>query len=80
MPHRILIKALKRTEFLAYILAGLSFAVLFLEPIISYYTSYAWVENLTAIANVLVLGLAIISRVLDTKEAGKKIIYADLVM
>ncbi len=80
MPHRILINALKRTEFLAYILAGWSFAVLFLEPIISYYTSYAWVENLTAIANILVLGLAIISRLMDHNEAGKKIIYADLVM
>lgn len=80
MPHRILINALKRTEFLAYILAGWSFAVLFLEPIISYYTSYAWVENLTAIANILVLGLAIISRLMDHQEAGKKIIYADLVM
>ncbi|HOH47429.1 MAG TPA: potassium transporter TrkG, partial [Candidatus Cloacimonadota bacterium] len=80
MPHRILIKALKRTEFVAYLLAGWSFAVLFMEPIISYYTSYTLIENLTAIANVLVLGLAIISRLLDHKEAGKKIIYADLVM
>jgi len=74
-------KTIKIIELLAYILAAWSFIVLFLEPIIIYYLNYRLIENLTALANILILILTILSRLTmgKTKE-HKNIIISDLIM
>jgi trk system potassium uptake protein TrkH len=63
---------LRHVEFFAYLLAVWSFIVLFLEPIIGYYMNYKAVETYTALANILLLMLTILNRVL-TGEHKKKI-------
>ncbi|MDY0152793.1 MAG: potassium transporter TrkG, partial [Candidatus Cloacimonas sp.] len=72
---------LRHIEVIAYLLAGWSFLVLFLETIISYYFYYHTIEMVTALANILLLSLTILNRVLlgDLKK-GSKIIIFDLVM
>ncbi|HNX37543.1 MAG TPA: TrkH family potassium uptake protein [Candidatus Cloacimonadota bacterium] len=81
MSRTIHAKALKMIEFFAYILAGWSFAVLFLEPIFSYYTNVRIVENLTALANILLLVLTILSRLMQPSlEGQKKIMIFDVVI
>ena len=46
-------KTLRQVEIAAYLLAIWSFLVLFLEPIIGFYTNYARVEFFTALANLV---------------------------
>ncbi|HNQ43321.1 MAG TPA: TrkH family potassium uptake protein, partial [Candidatus Cloacimonadota bacterium] len=73
---------LKHIEGVAYFLALWSFLVLFLEPIISYMTNnYHMVELVTALANILVLSLAILNRVFlgELKERRNQVLL-DLAM
>ncbi|MBW6514176.1 MAG: TrkH family potassium uptake protein [Candidatus Syntrophosphaera sp.] len=72
---------LSHIEIVAYLLAFWSFFVLFLEPLIGYYTDYARVENYTAVANLVLLLLTILNRVLFGEAIGKqKIILLDMIM
>ena len=81
MSKTIYTKAIKTLEFFAYILAFWSFGVLFLEPIIAYYMNTTLVENLTALANILLLILTIIGRLLQRDlTRQKKIIIFDVVI
>ncbi len=81
MSKTIYTKAIKTLEFFAYILAFWSFGVLFLEPIIAYYMNTTLVENLTALANILLLILTIIGRLLQhDMMRQKKIILFDVVI
>lgn len=72
----------KYIEIVAYLLAGWSFLVLFLEPLIEYYVgSYKLVEIGTAIANIVLLMLTILARVLSGAVKEKPtIVYFDLVI
>ena len=72
----------KHIELIAYILAFWSFFVLFLEPIFEYYTSsYSTIEFITALANLVLLVLTILSRVLSREvKENKTVVYFDLVM
>ncbi len=72
----------KHIELIAYILAFWSFFVLFLEPIFEYYTSsYSTIEFITALANLVLLVLTILSRVLSREvKENKTVVYFDLAM
>ncbi len=61
---------LARIELVAYLLAIWSFVVLFMESVISFYADFSIVEHLTALANILLLFLTIINRLI-TREPGK---------
>lgn len=63
---------LGKVEVLAYLLAIWSFLVLFFEPVISYYTDYAPVEYYTAWANLAILTLTILNRLLNPTEKQQK--------
>lgn len=68
-------------ESVAYLLAFWSLLVLFFEPVIGYYADYARVEFLTALANLLLLALAILNRVLFGEVRGtQKIIIFDVIL
>lgn len=68
-------------ESVAYLLAFWSLLVLFFEPVIGYYTNYAGVELYTALANLAVLGLAILNRVLYGEVRGtQKMIIFDIIL
>lgn len=72
---------LKITENLAYPLAIWSFLVLFLEPIVAYYTDYKLVEGLTALANLVLLALVILGRLaVKSSQQKRRIIFIDVVM
>ncbi|NLN84743.1 MAG: potassium transporter Trk [Candidatus Cloacimonetes bacterium] len=72
---------LSQVEWAAYLLAIWSLLVLFLEPVISHYADYNVVQNWTAGANLVFLGLAILSRlVLKTGRGIGKTVWFDLVM
>ncbi len=72
---------LGQIETAAYLLAVWSFLVLFLEPLISYYTDFNRVQTLTAAANLLLLALAIVNRLLFKDERGtQKVVFFDVVM
>ena len=68
--NKISQQVLKAIEILAYLVALWSLLVLFLEPVISYYADFAKVENYTAWANLLLLALAIINRLLLKEGKG----------
>ncbi|HOH98500.1 MAG TPA: TrkH family potassium uptake protein [Candidatus Cloacimonadota bacterium] len=73
---------LKHIESIAYFLALWSFLVLFLESIITYLSdNYYLVELITALANILLLGLAILNRVFlgELKEKRNQVLR-DLAM
>ncbi len=72
---------LSQVEWAAYLLAIWSLLVLFLEPVISHYSNYVVVQNWTAGANLVFLGLAILSRlVLKTGGGIGKTVWFDLAM
>lgn len=70
-------KTLRQVEIAAYLLAIWSFLVLFLEPIIGFYTNYARVEFFTALANLVLLLLTILNRVLlgESKERHRILLF-----
>jgi len=70
-------KILRQVEVAAYLLAIWSFLVLFLEPIIGFYTNYARVEFFTALANLVLLLLTILNRVLlgESKERHRILLF-----
>ncbi len=81
MKERHVPKALVYIEIAAYILAIWSFLVLFLEPIISFYTNYRMLENFTALANIFLLSFTIIKRFsLGNINQHRTIIISDLAM
>ncbi|HQO47266.1 MAG TPA: potassium transporter Trk, partial [Candidatus Cloacimonas sp.] len=64
MPSEKKSGTFKHIEIIAYILAIWSFLVLFLESIFEYYTgAYQTIEFVTAVANLILLVLTILSRV-----------------
>jgi len=72
----------KRIELVAYLMAIWSCLVLFLEPIFEYYVgSYQTIEFITALANILLLMLTILSRVLSGEvQQNRTVVYFDLVI
>ena len=62
--RKILKLILSPVEAAAYLLAVWSLLVLFLEPLISYYSNYQLVQTATAWVNLLLLALAILHRLL----------------
>jgi trk system potassium uptake protein TrkH len=79
--RKILGLILGHIEILAYLLAFWSLLVLFLEPLISYYTNFTRVENFTALANLVILLLTILKGWLfrTGKTLGRTVII-DMVM
>ncbi len=74
-------KALSHIEIVAYLVAVWSFAVLFAEPVIGYYLDYRSVEIYTALANLILLLLAILNRALFGHAWGtQRILIFDVVM
>lgn len=74
-------KALSHIEIVAYLVAIWSFAVLFAEPVIGYYLDYRAVEIYTALANLILLLLAILNRALFGHAWGtQRILIFDVVM
>ncbi|MDD4223453.1 MAG: TrkH family potassium uptake protein [Candidatus Cloacimonetes bacterium] len=72
---------LGQVEAAAYLLAVWSLLVLFLEPVISYYSDFRAVQSFTAAANLLLLALAILNRLLFKDERGtQKAIVLDVIM
>lgn len=72
---------LKQTEIFAYLLAAWSFLVLFLEPIIGYYFNYRSVELATALANLILLVVSILNRIiLGGMGQNRRIIILDMIM
>lgn len=71
---------LKHLEFIAYLLAGWSFLVLFFEPVIDYYMNFKLIESLTVVANLGLLLLTIINRFFFTPSEGQKIVVFDVIM
>ena len=82
MPSEKQPKTFKQIELIAYLLAIWSFLVLFLEPIIEYYTgSYTTIVFITALANLLLLVFTILSRLLSGEvKQSKTVVYFDLAM
>ena len=70
-------KTLRQVEIAAYLLAIWSFLVLFLEPIIGFYANYARVEFFTALANLVLLLLTILNRVMlgESKERHRILLF-----
>lgn len=70
-------KTLRQVEIAAYLLAIWSFLVLFLEPIIVFYANYARVEFFTALANLVLLLLTILNRVMlgESKERHRILLF-----
>ncbi len=74
-------KSLRHIEISAYIIALWSVGVLFFESLIGFYLNYSLVENVTAVANIALLLLTIVTRLLSEDVAGsRKIIIFDLIM
>lgn len=72
---------LKHIEFTAYLLAGWSFLVLYLEPILQYLANFKIIEAGTALANIILLSLTILYRVLSGEAAKRKsIVYFDILL
>ncbi len=72
---------LKHIEFVAYLLAVWSFLVLFFEPVIGYYLDFGRVEFFTALANLVLLLLVILNRLLFGEVKGtQRIIVFDILM
>jgi trk system potassium uptake protein TrkH len=81
MPAENNARILKHIELFAYLLAGWSFLVLYLEPIIGYYLDYKSIELGTALANIMLLSLTLLNRVLRGEVSqGRTIVYFDLLM
>lgn len=79
--RKVLHLVLGKVEAAAYLLAVWSLLVLFLEPLISFYSDLGQVQTLTAAANLLLLGLAIWNRLLFKDEGGVKTgVILDLIM
>jgi trk system potassium uptake protein TrkH len=79
--RRILKLILGQVEAVAYLLAVWSLLALFLEPLISYYSDYQLVQSITAWANLLLLALAILHRLLLREGHGtQKVVIFDLIM
>lgn len=72
MPGRGPNKFLARVEIFAYFLALWSFAVIFLQSIISVYADYQLLELVTAVANLLLLSLTILGRVFSQELKSKR--------
>jgi len=71
----------KSTEFFAYLIAGWSFLVLFLEPILQQYLNFPVWERITAVANLLMLSVTLISNITKLKDSRRiMIVLADLAM
>lgn len=72
---------LGHVESAAYLLAFWSLLVLFFEPVIGYYADYSAVVFYTALANLLLLALAILNRVLFGEVRGtQKVILFDVIL
>lgn len=72
---------LKHTEIFAYLLAAWSFLVLFLEPIIGYYLNYRSVALATALANLILLVVSILNRILlGGMGHNRRVIVLDVAM
>jgi len=68
-------------EQIAYLLAIWSFLVLFLEPIIAFYADFDRVENITALANIALLLLTILNRLITRKPGtGTNLLIFDASM
>ena len=82
MPSEKKSGTISHIELIAYLLAIWSFLVLFLEPIIEYYTgAYKTIVFITALANLGLLVLTILSRLLSGEvKQSKTIVYFDLAM
>lgn len=79
MPAKL--SPLKHIESIAYFVAVWSFLVIFLEPIISFFLNYYLIEIITALANLLLLGLAILNRTLGAEKTERKTtVMLDLAM
>ena len=74
-------KHLKYIEIFAYILALWSFVVLFFESILSYYTDIRSIELITAVANISLLVMLLIGRLLSqTNKENQIIIIIDFII
>jgi len=72
---------LSKVEQIAYLLAIWSFLVLFLEPIIAFYADFDRVENITALANIALLLLTILNRLITRKPGtGTNLLIFDASM
>ena len=81
MPELKFARYLKNIEFFAYLLSVWSFLVLFMEPIISYYLDYRAMVLGTALANILLLSLTILHRVMLGQTKQKRItFYLDIIL
>ncbi len=81
MPDRKPNRFLTYIELIAYLLALWSFAVIFLESILTTFTNYQSLELYTAIANLLLLVLTIIGRGISAESASKRnLIFLDLAL
>ncbi|HQQ68330.1 MAG TPA: hypothetical protein PLX77_05830 [Candidatus Cloacimonadota bacterium] len=81
MPSSSSSHYLKHIESVAYVLAGWSFLVLFLESIISHYVSYRSLEIVTALANILLLSLTILNNLFaPDKSSNNKVVVLDVAM
>lgn len=75
MPASSFARYLKNIEFFAYLLSAWSFLVLFMEPIISYYLDYRAMVLGTALANILLLSLTVLHRMLLGESKRKRITF-----
>ncbi len=81
MPSSSSSHYLKHIESVAYVLAGWSFLVLFLESIISHYVSYRSLEIVTALANILLLSLTILNNLFaPDRSSNRNVVVLDVAM
>ncbi|MCB5286968.1 MAG: TrkH family potassium uptake protein [Candidatus Cloacimonetes bacterium] len=81
MPKKESGRFLKYIEFIAYFLALWSFAVIFLESIITTFTNYQSLELFTALANLLLIVLTIIGRAFSPESSSKRnLLFLDLTL
>ena len=81
MPELKANKFLRFIEFIAYLLAVWSFAVIFLESIITTITNYQSLELFTALANLLLIALTIIGRAISPESPSKRnLLFLDMTL
>lgn len=81
MPKQISKGLLKQIETLAYIVAAWSFAVLFLQSIVQELMYYPQLELITALANISMLALAILNRLIYPElRQHRNLLSFDIIM